>query len=251
MEIGVGLWLIRTPGKLGSLLGSNYFFFVTSLPSFLCCPVLSLALQLCSRASALISHYTWLPKALVHFLIFFGRSSGHATPKCAAFLHWLLRAEDTWKPARAGRGVLSLNSPHLPKTWSSKRNSVVIKPLPGSFHQPRKTDWPQERRLEADTTLCHTHFVTHFVTHTLSHTLCRTLSYFLSVVMGPFIFLKITPPNCLPPFSPSPLKTGIQTLTSFLHIHFFPLWYPMHVIIKISKCVHFFFSSSACCQFIS
>lgn len=50
------------------------------------------------------------------------------------------------------RERICLNSPYLTKGRSSKRNSIVINPSPGSFiHLVRLALLSQERRLEADT----------------------------------------------------------------------------------------------------
>ena len=95
-------WLIRTQGKLRVQLGSNSSFSNFSAFFSFLSPGHSLTLQ--PIWGLFFSHCAWLLKVLVCFLIFFGRSSGHATLKFGTLVYRLFWTGDTWERANA-RGV--------------------------------------------------------------------------------------------------------------------------------------------------
>ena len=60
------------------------------------------------------------------------KSSRIGYPKIHHLAYWLLWAVGSWKNSKC-RERLSLNSPYLPKDRPSKRTSIVLDPIAGSF----------------------------------------------------------------------------------------------------------------------
>lgn len=133
----------------------------------------------------------------------YSKSSGHATPKYAALVYLFFWAEDTWKVANAGIGLLW--TPYLQIFLRKTHKSPPL----GVYPTKEGRFVLQERRLELHTTPKLYHKLLY-----LPSIILMALSYSLKIICSPI--------NCLHLLSSFPIIMiyKLSNLTDFLAIHF-------------------------------